>query len=510
MRLAPVLGLVAVGSMLLGCSDGDSESRPPAAETSPDSLPDGLYRDFLDGKFDAAGHPLDAEVWEAESDCKAEAGKNELEGRAFRPAGGAATLACRGSSKPIGKGRFTLSLRALALEACSGSECDATALTVSVKKPDGTPLETKSFARSAFVKPLTQANLAMGFTHPDDGPVDFEVTWQGEVAVRVDYAELFRSTRNLLVTPPSGVLAPGAAFAVEALDPPSGFSLGVSCDDTDLGSALSTLLSSGEATREDTEFRSLFTIPAAKLLDGCPASTRVRFSVAVGTWTQATARVSVYPEEPPCGFPTDTATRVLLTGFEPFPASSNHDNSSEQAVSAFDAGALEDVAVMKLTLPVEFDTAPGIVASAIERCKPDVVIGFGQGRSEVDLETTAYNLQDSSEIAGGVPDNRGKIPGGLAIVEDGPAELSTGLPAEVIRKALLDAGVATNFSDDPGRYVCNNVFYRIMTESAGSARVSGFVHLPYIHTVEDADRAMLKTVVTEVVRGAVKKQRGEL
>jgi pyroglutamyl-peptidase len=206
----------------------------------------------------------------------------------------------------------------------------------------------------------------------------------------------------------------------------------------------------------------------------------------------------------------DGTTRVLLTGFEPFPAASNHDNSSEQAVSAFDPSAIPGISSMKLTLPVEFDTAPGIVSSAIERCAPDVVIGFGQGRSEVDLETTAYNLEDSSEVAGGVPDNRGHIPGGVSIVSGGPAELGTALPADTIRAALGAAGIAANLSDDPGRYVCNNVFYRIMTDSAGTNRVSGFVHLPYIHTVDDQDRAMLKAVVTEVVGRAVEKQRGQL
>lgn len=512
MRYRAMLGLGALAAASLGCSGADDpvEVEPPSAEAARDSRPDGLYKDFLDGKYDSAGHPLDAQVWEAESECGAEAGQNEKEGRAFRPSGGADAVACRGTSKPVGKGRFVLSLRALALEPCTGDACELPALTVNVKKADGTLLESKSFARGAFVTPLTQANLALAFTHPDDGSVDFEVVWHAEVAVRLDYAELFRSTRNLLVAPPSGVLAPDAKLSVEALDPPPGFALEVKCDDIDLGSALAALLASGEATREDTEFRALYTIPTAKLLEGCKASTRVRFSVVVGSWAQETARVSVYPEEAPCTFPSGTSTRVLLTGFEPFPASSTHDNSSEQAVAAFDPGVLQDVSVMKLTLPVEFDTAAAIVASAIERCKPDVVIGFGQGRSEVDLETTAYNLQDSSEIAGGVPDNRGKIPGGTPIVAGGPAELTTGLPGKSIRDALTGAGIAAGFSDDPGRYVCNNVFYGMMTAASGTPRVSGFVHLPYIHTVDDADRAMLKTVVTEVVRAAVKKRRGEL
>jgi hypothetical protein len=46
-----------------------------------------------------------------------------------------------------------------------------------------------------------------------------------------------------------------------------------------------------------------------------------------------------------------------------------------------------------------------------------------------------------------------------------------------------------------------------MTESSGQPRVSGFVHLPFIHTVDATDQAMLKQVVTAAVAAAVEKQK---
>jgi hypothetical protein len=51
--------------MLGGCV------QPPATEDEPttDDPNAGLLRDFLDGKFDSAGHPLNARVTEAESLC---------------------------------------------------------------------------------------------------------------------------------------------------------------------------------------------------------------------------------------------------------------------------------------------------------------------------------------------------------------------------------------------------------------------------------------------------------
>jgi pyroglutamyl-peptidase len=127
------------------------------------------------------------------------------------------------------------------------------------------------------------------------------------------------------------------------------------------------------------------------------------------------------------------------------------------------------------------------------------VIGFGQGRSTVDVETTAYNRMDSSDIAGGAPDNRGVVRAGDPIAAGGPDELATGLPAAALVDALLDRGVDASESDDPGRYICNNLFYSIMRAVEGTDRVGGFVHLPYIARVDEDDRAMLQTVVATVL-----------
>jgi len=507
-RRTTLLSGAAVLFGLVGCGsdDGGAADDAPAARMPRDSKVDGLYRDFFDGKYDGLGHPIDAQVWQAETECKPGTGKREAEGQGFSASSHAAGTACSGTSKTLGLGRFTLNLRALVYATCDSAECESTPVfTLRAKRADGTPLEEKTVPWSAFAGDLTYANIPLRFTHSESGAVAFEVTWSGKVSARVDYVELFRSSQNLLVTP-SGLYSPGKQIEVEAQDPPQGFELATFCGDQETTDATQALLGSGAATREDTEFRSVFRFQADDLVASCPLPSRLRFSLRDGSWQRAAARISLYAEEPPCSFAAGT-TRVLLTGFEPFPADSSHDNSSERGVSGFDPSSVPGISVMKLTLPVEFDTAPGIVASAITRCSPDVVIGFGQGRSEVDLETTAYNEKDSAEIAGGFPDNRGHIPGGEAIVPGGPAELSTGLPKEKIHEALKQAGIGVGYSDDPGRFVCNNLFYRIMTEAAGKPRVSGFVHMPYIHSVDASDQKMLSQVVSTAVSAAVAKQK---
>lgn len=502
--------LTAVGvlvALVTGCSSADDLALepPPAGELPRDALPDGLYHDFFDGKFDAAGHPLNAQVWEAEdASCNGRTGWREQEGQGLWANWDPADVVCQASSALLGRGRFTLNVRALVYEACADESCagDTTVLTLLVRDAAGQVIQSIDVSHDAFLTANTYQNVPLTFSHTENEPVSFEVSWPGHVGARVDYVELFRSHRNLLVTPPSGPWAAGDELQIELQDPPADYHLEIRCDELELTDRLNELLTAGEATSTQTEFRTIVTAPAATLLEGCTLPTRVRVSVVSGTWVRATSRVTVLDQEPPCDFASD-ATRVLLTGFEPFPADSNRDNSSEQAVTGFDAGALDDVSVMTMVLPVEFDTAPDMLASAIARCEPDVVIGFGQGRTEVDLETTAYNLKDSSAIAGGVPDNRGLIGEGDAIEPGSDAELDSGLPLERIRAEIAGAGIAVNLSDDPGRYVCNNLFYRIMTATSGTAAVGGFVHLPRIGHVTDADRAMLQTVVEHVVGEAV-------
>src|SRR3954468_866482 len=63
---AALVGLTAVVAcaMFTGCA------QPPADPSSDPVDPNaGLLRDFLDGKFDSAGHPLNARVTEAEMLC---------------------------------------------------------------------------------------------------------------------------------------------------------------------------------------------------------------------------------------------------------------------------------------------------------------------------------------------------------------------------------------------------------------------------------------------------------
>jgi len=504
-----VVALSAAG-ILLGCSSADeagvgSPSSP--AQPARDEAPDGIYHDFLDGKYDGDGHPLDAQVWEAEDGCAAQTGSAEQEGIGLHAPGHAAGLVCSATSSSIGSGRFVLNVRALVTEPVeneSGCFCeeDSPVLTVRVLDQGGEEIAREQVLRGAFETPNVYQNLRVPIVNNVEGPVKFEVVWEGGVSMRVDYVELFRARRGVFVDPPSDVLVNDGRLNVEFRDPPAYASLRVSCDGADLSPTLDALLASGDATRIDTEFRAQYSIPVGPLLESCARPARVMFHMVTGDWTRSTSRVTVFAEPPPCSFVEGT-TRVLLTGFEPFPADSTRDNVSEFAVTRFDPSPIAGVSVMPLVLPVEFDTAANILARTLASCDPDVVIGFGQGRSVVDLERIAYNRMDSATFSGGIPDNRGVVAEGAPIVEGGDAELLTGLPVEAIFQRLEADGIAVAYSDDPGRYVCNNLFYRLMFEVRGTRRVAGFVHLPRIPIIDEADATMLQTVVLRAVEASV-------
>jgi pyrrolidone-carboxylate peptidase len=128
------------------------------------------------------------------------------------------------------------------------------------------------------------------------------------------------------------------------------------------------------------------------------------------------------------------------------------------------------------------------------------VISFGQGGSSIALEQTAYNLQDTGEVSGGVPDNRGIIRAAALIDPSGPATRNTLLPLESIEAALVEIGEAPRYSDDPGRYICNNVMFADIGAMGPRGGVAGFIHLPYEDTFDAATRERYGKVALAAVQ----------
>ncbi|HEV7557979.1 MAG TPA: hypothetical protein VGO00_21075, partial [Kofleriaceae bacterium] len=321
-----------------------------------------------------------------------------------------------------------------------------------------------------------------------------EIVPASDAVVELDYVEVFPQRFGLVLAPGSGVFGDGDQLTFEA----SHALTKIEADGIDLTDAFNVLVTAGTATQTSTEFRTLSMVDAGDLLPSRGAISELDVHTSSDV-----SRMQLRRAVAPCNFVGDAGgTKVLVTGFQPFPADASHDNVSGVAVTAVDPSHLHDTQLMKLVLPVEYDLAAAEVTDAIARCQPSLVISFGQGGDAIALEEIAYNLQDTGEVSGGVPDNRGIIRAAVPIDASAAATRDTLLPIDAIETALDAIGEAPQHSRDPGRYVCNNVFFADVGAMTGHGR-AGFIHLPYTVDFDDAVRARFAKVVETAVQTAV-------
>jgi pyroglutamyl-peptidase len=472
---AALLGLAAVAASasLTGCATPSDE---PTANPN-----DGLLRDFLDGKFDGAGHPLNARVTEAESIC---AGSRQ--DGAVRLA--SACIGALAGSEQHGDLVASLRLRVRA-HAATGTIVSAALLG------DGDQVLATAALTAERLRDASWIDLPLAWSS-SGGAVRVRVTPAAGAVVELDYIEVFPERFGLVASPGSGTYADSDTLVFEV--PKSRKIDKLKLDGIDITARLASLSAEGKVTRTTTAFRTLVEVVVGDLApDRKPTS---ELELRAGALA---ARMQIRSAETPCKFEGDpSGVKVLVTGFQPFPADGWHDNVSGVAVTSLDPSHLRGAQVMRVVMPVEYDRAAAQVTDIIARCGPRVVISFGQGGGAIALEEVAYNLQDTGEVAGGVPDNRGIIRAAVQIDPDAPATRDTLLPLDAIRAALEDLGESPQPSRDPGRYICNNVMFANVgaMESRG---VGGFIHLPYTTQFDGATKARFGKIVEAAIQATV-------
>lgn len=165
--------------------------------------------------------------------------------------------------------------------------------------------------------------------------------------------------------------------------------------------------------------------------------------------------------------------KALITGFEPF-GGENINPSWEVAKILAKQPHIDAV-----QLPCVFDRSLDVLREKIQALQPDVVICIGQagGRSSIEIERVAINLNDAS-----IPDNQGNQPIDTAIVPHAPAAYFTTLPAKAMVQAVKNAGVPASLSLSAGSYVCNHVMFGLLhflAENFPQTR-GGFIHIPFL------------------------------
>lgn len=171
-------------------------------------------------------------------------------------------------------------------------------------------------------------------------------------------------------------------------------------------------------------------------------------------------------------------TDVLLTGFAPFGGATV--NESWDAVRlAAPLLRSASLAVETLELPVEFGRAGELLADAVRKHRPSLVIavGLAAGRTGITPERVAINVRDAR-----IPDNAGAGPVDEPVAAEGPVGYFSGLPIKAMVAALTADGVPGSVSQTAGTYVCNDVFYALQHLLATDADLAGtrggFIHVP--------------------------------
>ena len=196
-------------------------------------------------------------------------------------------------------------------------------------------------------------------------------------------------------------------------------------------------------------------------------------------------------------------TDVLLSGFAPFDGAAT--NESWEAVrEAIPVLVARGIDAEGVELPVQFGAASELLAEAVRRLRPRLVIavGLAAGRAAITPERVAINIRDAR-----IPDNAGASPVDEPVVPGGPVGHFSTLPIKAIVAALAADGVPAAVSQTAGTYVCNDVFYSLQHLLATDPELAevrgGFVHVPAADVVDSptAARALVRTV--EVSRETV-------
>ena len=168
--------------------------------------------------------------------------------------------------------------------------------------------------------------------------------------------------------------------------------------------------------------------------------------------------------------------KVLVTGFTPF--GGEQINPSWEAVKHLPE-RIGEMTITNREIPTEFDAACAALRAAMDELRPDAVLSVGQygGANGIRVERVAVNLRDAR-----IADNAGAKPVDEPVVPGAPDAYFATLPTRRIVEKLRERDIPAQLSYSAGTFVCNNLLYCALHESAQKfpATRCGFVHVPYL------------------------------
>ncbi len=189
---------------------------------------------------------------------------------------------------------------------------------------------------------------------------------------------------------------------------------------------------------------------------------------------------------------------LLLTAFEPFGGRDKNASLEALKILSTTLEASGSLTLFTRLLPVETERASALVCEVVDELKPDIVLCTGEAkRDAICLEQVAYNERHFT-----IPDNSGKLLENQPIIDGAPSTYASTLALDQMLEAMEATGVPVRLSDNPGRFLCNEVLYSVLHHIArhNLTAKAGFVHVPLLPEVAtESDYPSLSTA--EVVKG---------
>lgn len=168
-------------------------------------------------------------------------------------------------------------------------------------------------------------------------------------------------------------------------------------------------------------------------------------------------------------------TRVLLTGFGPFPGLAENPSAWLAETCAKRASPEFAGEIHAQILPTEWE-ATALMPRLYASRQPHVMIHFG-----VSERANAFRIERSAHNRAAMrADASAALPAGRVIHAEGPDRLDTALPAGRVAAHLRTSGLPAVTSRSAGRYLCNFLYYHSLdwAHRQPDPRLVLFVHVP--------------------------------
>ncbi len=180
---------------------------------------------------------------------------------------------------------------------------------------------------------------------------------------------------------------------------------------------------------------------------------------------------------------------ILLTGFSSFPGAPQ--NPTKVTLQNMRHSEIE--MPPSVVFPVSYRIVDKYLDRILDAVSPDIVISLGLSyeANGFTLESHAYNETDqfSVDIHDSIPDSM--------ISESATEMLSSNIPIDKVYDHLQSRNIPVSRSSDPGRYLCNYLYYRVLDRYKNDrSKWSCFVHVPLLdrQLVEVSDMYPLQNI----------------